>query len=218
MTESKTDMDKEKETKRDSKFYEEEKMDKEYEHFVLEQVIRYADLVRASGKVYPILMIASIVMGVLGIILGKSVPKSLIMMLWSTGFYAAMKASQSAADEVLEGAEKIKKAMADPDFDIPDDYPDDILALRSMVCPTLKNVRSQIIAYGVLSVTLWAAALLFFFMMGSGGDEYHIMFLLLFFLMGSMALGITILAVRAIKDLPAARAYENYLNEKAARK
>lgn len=193
-----------------------EERDHKYEVFVLEQAKRYADMNAKCVYIYILLAIACIVMGVVGIILGKSILKAIVIMAWSLGFYAAKKYYELAAADTYKIAGKIEAAINDPDFDIPDQYDDDVLALRELVNPTLKNVISQAVAYGIIALSLWAAAILFFFLAGPGSSDFSFGFLLLSLLMGAMGFALTLLSVRAIRDIPAAKAYEQYLNESAA--
>ncbi len=189
------------------------KTDDKYERFVLEQVERYGDMHAKCAKLYVVLAIACVVMGILGLILSKSIVKSIIVALWSLGFIAAKRYYEAAAADISQAADQIRAAIDDPAFDIPDDYPEEILQLRDLVHPTLKNVRSQLIAYGILALTLWAAALFLMilsFSAGAGSDFLLWMFLISIIL-AIMAIAITILAVRAFRDLPIAKAYDSYL-------
>lgn len=190
-----------------------EKKDHEFEVFVAEQVRRYGDLNRRSANIYPILVVACIVMAVAGLFMGKSVLGCLTMAASSIMFIAAYLYYKEQAEEVYKAAEEIQKAIDDPDFDIPDDYPDDILALRSLVCPTLKNVRQQLIAYGVLAVVMWAATAILIGV--STLDSFSLMIFFSAIIMAVMAAWITSLALKAFNDLSVARAYEEYLNEAA---
>lgn len=187
------------------------KTDDKYERFVLEQVERYGDMHAKCAKIYVVLAIACVVMGVLGLILSKSIMKSIIIALWSLGFIAANRASEAAAAYIVQAAEKIRAAIDDPDFDIPDDYPEEILQLRDLVRPTLKNVRSQLIAYSILALTLWAAALFLMLLSFGSGSDFLLWMFLISILLAVMAIAITILAVRAFRDLPIAKAYDSYL-------
>lgn len=193
---------------------EREARDHRYEEFVLEQVKRYGDMQAKAGKIYLILVFVCIAMAIAGLLMGKSAGGAISILAFSVGFYGARKASLKSAGAVYEAAETIRNAIDDPDFDIPDDYPEDILALRSMVNPTLKVIRSQLIAYGICALMLW---------LGTGGIVYASTvggfspgIFVFSFVMGAMAVFLTILAVRAWKDLPVARAYEDYLNEVAS--
>lgn len=190
-----------------------EERDHKYEVFVLEQAKRYADMNAKCAKVYVVLAVACIAMGVVGIFLGKSVLKGIVIMAWSIGFYAARKYYEEVADSTWSCAEKIEAAIEDPDFDIPDQYDDDVLALRDLVTPTLKNVRSQVIAYSVIAVSLWAATILLAALFGFGGTDYSPILLISSFIMGGMGFVITVLAIRSIRDLPVAKAYDRYLYE-----
>ena len=173
------------------------KTDDKYERFVLEQVERYGDMHAKCAKLYVVLAIACVVMGILGLILSKSIVKSIIVALWSLGFIAAKRYYEAAAADISQAADQIRAAIDDPDFDIPDDYPEEILQLRDLVHPTLKNVRSQLIAYGILALTLWAAALFLMilsFSAGAGSDFLLWMFLISIIL-AIMAIAITSAAI-----------------------
>lgn len=193
---------------------EREARDHRYEEFVLEQVKRYGDMQAKAGKIYLILVFVCIAMAIAGLLMGKSAGGAISILAFSVGFYGARKASLKSADAVYEAAETIRNAIDDPDFDIPDDYPEDILALRSMVNPTLKVIRSQLIAYGICALMLWLGTAGIVYASTVGGFSPGIF--VFSFVMGAMAVFLTILAVRAWKDLPIARAYEDYLNEVAS--
>ena len=193
---------------------EREARDHRFEEFVLEQVYRYGDMHAKAGKVYTGCVIACIVMCVAGLILGKSVPGALYIGLWSIGFLAASRASAASAEAVKEAGGRIRAAIDDPEFDIPDDYPEDILSLRALVCPTLRNIRSQVIAYGIIAASCWAGSAII--IMASSTDGFNAVIFVSGLVMGAMAFCLTILAIRAWRDIPIARAYENYLNEAAA--
>ena len=192
-----------------------EQYDHKYEVFVLEQVRRYSRMHHWCAKVYILCAAAAFVMGFVAIAMGKPVFPSLYVAAWSIGFFAAKRYSDAMAADTAEIADKIEAAIADPTFDIPDDYGDDVLALRCLVTPTLKNIRSQVIAYGILAVTLWAATALFV-LLSFDGVDFSAGFFLISLLMAGMAFCITVLALRAVTDLSAARAYEQYLNDTAA--
>jgi hypothetical protein len=193
---------------------EREARDHRFEEFVLDQVRKYGDMEAKVSKVYVGCVIACIVMCVFGIVLGKSFSGSLFVGLWSLGFMAAAKYYESDAKLIEEKAVQIRAAIDDPDFDIPDDYPEDILNLRQLVCPTLKNVRSQMIAYGIIALACWGGAVVILAV--SMLDGFSGVIFVAGLVMGGMALMLTFLAVRAAKDIPIAKAYENYLNDVAA--
>jgi hypothetical protein len=193
---------------------EREARDHRYEEFVLEQVKRYGDMQAKAGRIYLILVFACAAMAAVGIIMGRSISGAISILMFGLGFLAARNASLKAAASVSEAAETIRNAIDDPDFDIPDDYPEDILALRSVVSPTLKIIRSQLIAYGVCAVMLWLGTAGIVYASTVGGFSPGIF--VFSFVMGAMAVFLTILTVRAWKDLPIARAYEDYLNEVAS--
>lgn len=194
---------------------EREKRDHEFEIFVLEQVKRFAGLNARSADVFAALTAVCVIMAVLGIAMGKGILKSLCIGAMSVGFIAARRYYLMAAEDVREAADRMQAAIDDPDFDIPDDYPEDIMSLRGMVCPTYKNVVQQIIACGIMAAVLWLATLILFWVSGSGGMS-PLMYLVSL-LMAFMSAAITFLTVRALRDLPVARAYEDYLNESAGR-
>ena len=193
---------------------EKEARDHRFEEFVLEQVKRYGDMEAKVSKVYIGCAVACIAMCVLGIVMGKPFFKCLFIGIWSIGFWASKLHYEEDAKEVGEAAKKIRAAIDDPDFDIPDDYPEDILGLRRLVCPTLKNIRGQAVAYGIIAVTCWAGAILILWLAGSDGFEP--VFFIAGIILGAVSLLITLLSVRAIKDIPVAKAYEQYLNEVAS--
>lgn len=193
---------------------EKEARDHRFEEFVLEQVRKYGDMEAKVSKVYIGCVIACIAMCVFGIVLGKSITGALFIGLWSLGFMAAAKYYESDAKLIEEKAAQIRAAIDDPDFDIPDDYPEDILGLRQLVCPTLKNIRSQIIAYGIIALSCWAGTAVIIW--ASTLEGFSGVIFIAGLVMGAMAFMLTILAVRAAKDIPVAKAYENYLNDVAA--
>lgn len=193
---------------------EKEARDHRFEEFVLEQVRKYGDMEAKVSKVYIGCVIACIAMCVFGIVLGKSITGALFIGLWSLGFMAAAKYYESDAKLIEEKAAQIRAAIDDPDFDIPDDYPEDILGLRQLVCPTLKNIRSQMIAYGIIALSCWAGTAVIIW--ASTLEGFSGVIFIAGLVMGAMAFMLTILAVRAAKDIPVAKAYENYLNDVAA--
>ncbi|NLA52727.1 MAG: hypothetical protein GX860_11520, partial [Alcaligenaceae bacterium] len=184
---------------------EREARDHRFEEFVLDQVRKYGDMESKVSKVYIGCVIACIVMCVFGIVLGKSFSGSLFVGLWSLGFMAAAKYYESDAKLIEEKAVQIRAAIDAPDFDIPDDYPEDILNLRQLVCPTLKNVRSQMIAYGIIALACWGGAVVILAV--SMLDGFSAVIFIAGLVMGGMALMLTFLAVRAAKDIPIAKAY-----------
>ena len=193
---------------------EREARDHRFEEFVLDQVRKYGDMEAKVSKVYIGCAVACVALCLLGIIFGKPFFKCLFIGIWSLGFWAARLYYQEDAKHVGEAAEKIRAAIDDPDFDIPDDYPEDILALRRLVCPTLKNVCGQAIAYGIIAVSCWAGAILILWL--STSDGFSPVLFIAGVVMGAMALMLSFLSIRAIKDIPVAKAYEQYLNDVAA--
>lgn len=196
---------------------ENERKDKEFERFVLDQVIRFAKTNYRVSKVYILICAACIVMGVLGLLMHKSIWRSLIMAFWAVPFWLAKDYYEHDSAACWEAAEIIEKAIDDPGFDIPDDYPEDILALRKLVCPTLKNTRSLIAAYGILSLVLWAAAVfLLFVTFADGYGGFELWMLIVSLIMAAMAVIITMLTIRSVRDLPAAKKYDRYLKDHKA--
>ena len=84
------------------------KTDDKYERFVLEQVERYGDMHAKCAKLYVVLAIACVVMGILGLILSKSIVKSIIVALWSLGFIAAKRYYEAAAADISQAADQIR--------------------------------------------------------------------------------------------------------------
>ena len=193
---------------------EKEARDHRFEEFVYEQVVKYGDLIKKVSKVYVGCAVACIAMFILGIVLKKPFFEALFVGLWSLGFFASAKLYEQEATDIEEAGVKIRAAIDDPDFDIPDDYPEDILGLRQLVCPTLKNVRAQAIAYGIIAVSCWAGAAVIMWAATAGGFSGPIFVAAL--VMGGMALLLTILSIRYICDIPSAKAYEQYLNDVAS--
>ena len=193
---------------------EREARDHQFEEFVLQQVKRYGDVEAKVSIVYIACVIACIAMCVIGIVMGKPFFKCLFIGIWSIGFWAASRYYKMDAKDVEEAAGRIRAAIDDPDFDIPDDYPEDILGLRQLVCPTLKNVRGQAVAYGVIAVTCWAGAAVILLVSGMDG-ELNVAIFVAGIVLGAMALMLTFLSIRAIKDIPVAKAYEQYLTDVA---
>ena len=189
---------------------EREAKDHEYEEFVYGQVVRYGDLHAKASKVYIACAIACVVMGVAGLVLRKPFLACICVAAWSLGFMAAKKFYEEAAGDIEKAAADIRAAIDDPDFDIPDDYPDDILSLRDLVCPIMKNIRAQVIAYGLLSLSCWAATAVL--MMVATNSGFSIGYFLVTLIMGTMSLMLTVLTIRCCKDIPIARSYEEYLN------
>lgn len=188
--------------------------DNRFELFVIEQVKSYGDMHAWAGKVYTILIVACIAMCVIGLAMGKSIGGSLIMGTMSIGFFAARMYSREMANDVAESAKKMEKAVEDPDFNIPDDYPEDILSLRELVCPTLKNTISLVFAYGIIALACWAGALIIAFVT-TDGDSVEWGLFSTSLILATMAFGLTVLAIRAFRNIPMAKAYEEYLNKKA---
>ena len=194
---------------------EKEARDHRFEEFVLDQVKRFGIMEEKVSTVFVMCSIACIVMCVIGIFTGRPFFKCIYVGIWSPGFYAASRFYKEDAASVKEAAAKIRAAIDDPDFDIPDDYPDDILGIRQLVCPTLKNVITQAIAYGIIAVTCWAGSIIILMVCGMDG-ELNVAIFVAGLVMGGMALMLTFLSARAIKDIPVAKAYEQYLNDVAA--
>ncbi|MBR0307733.1 MAG: hypothetical protein IJH92_02455 [Mogibacterium sp.] len=188
---------------------EREALDHEYGEFVYEQVVKYGEMHAKVTKVYLGCAIACVLMGLAGLLLGKSVLSCICVALWSVGFLAAKKYYESAAEEIGEAAAFIRSCIDDPDYDIPDDYPDHILDLRDLVCPTLKNIRSQVVAYGIIAVSCWAGAVVI--LCAATMEGFSIVLLIASLIMAAMAIALTILTLRAWKAIPLARAYEEYL-------
>lgn len=193
---------------------EKEARDHRFEEFVLDQVKKYGDMEAKVSKVYIGCVIACIAMCVFGIILGKSFAGALLIGIWSIGFYAASRFYAADAKAIEEKAAQIRAAIDDPDFNIPDDYPEDILGLRRLVCPTLKNIRSQVIAYGIIAFTCWAGTAVV--IMASMLESFSPVIFIGGLVLGAMAFLLTFLTVRVAKDIPVAKAYESYLNDVAA--
>ena len=192
--------------------------DNKFEYFVLEQVRTYADTHRTAAKLYLAAGIAAIVMCIVGLSMGKSAGGAFTIAVMGIGFIGARFASIRAADSVDASAAEIEKAIEDPDFRIPEDYPEDIMALRRTVCPSLKNTRSMLLAYGICGLMCWAGFLFMLWVTTFGSDDFVLGLFLLSWVLGGFALWLTVLALRAWKNLPVAKAYEDYMNRKALEK
>ena len=192
---------------------EREARDHQFEEFVYDQVVRYGRLMGKISKVYIGCVVACIAMCVLGIVLGKNFFGALFIGLWSVGFLAAARFYKEESKDIAEDGKKIRAAIDDPDFDIPDDYPEDVLGIRALVCPTLKNVRAQAIAYGLIALTCWAGAVVVLW--AATLDNFNPPIFIAAIVLGAMALLLSLLSIRYICDIPSAKAYEQYLTDVA---
>jgi hypothetical protein len=150
---------------------------------------------------------APIVFGVKS--LGISLKLVLLCAVFVSLAYAVsymVRADSEAADEIAYGLEQ-------PDWNVPEDYSEETNNARERVCRTLNSIHGLIISYGIIAIMLWAVTVLLAWLGGIDKADYNTMLLLVSFITLAMALGLSILTIAYIRDLPAARKYRQLILE-----
>lgn len=186
-----------------------------FERFVLKQVYRYAANCRAASMLYLVLIAACVLMAVLAVVLNGQWLGALVLISMPLMFYVGYRSMKDNAAYSYRAALKMEQAIDDPSFSIPYDYDEEVLNVRSLVLPTPKNVVGQAVAYGVIALSCWAGAAIIAAVSGIGGSDFSPVLLFSALIMAVMAFVLSLLSIKAIRDIRLAIEYSRYLNEEA---
>ena len=75
------------------------------------------------------------------------------------------------------------------------------------------SIRGLIVSYTIIAVLLWAVTVLLVFLGGLGTEDFRLVFLCASVATFAMALGMSILTIAYICDLPAARRYRKMIDQ-----
>lgn len=193
---------------------EENNKDREYEKFVLKQVLRYADSNKKASYVYVLISAAAVVMAVLVVVLRHEFWAALMSLGMAAGFFSARRYYIGFSSHVYDVAEEIESAIENPDFRIPDDYSEEVQNIRKIVLPTTKNTWSQIIAYGIIAISCFLGGLIIAAVTGPWADGFSVGIFCTSLILFGMGIVLASLSLRSVRDLKMAAEYSEYLREK----
>ncbi len=188
---------------------------REFEEFILMQIKRSNSVHTAGRWIYLLLGIVGIVGFIVGVLMGLGVSGGLPILVMSIGFLPASIASKSAAASYADAAEDMALCLEDPECAVPDDYSDSTMKMRQSACNTLKSTKGLIVSYGVIALACWVGAVIIVFASDPGGPYFEPGILALSFVLFTIAVVLTVLTVKSIRDLPMARRYARWLEEES---
>ena len=189
--------------------------DRDFEAFLLEQVRREYAMYYGIMIAFGFCVIACIVMAIVApIVFGmEALGISLKLILVCLIFVGCCCTARFIARKSWEAANEIAYGLEHPECNIPEDYMDETKEARDRVCRNLHSIWGLIVSYGIIAILLWAVTALLAFLGGIGTQDFSPMLLCASFVTFAMALGLSILAIAYIRDLPAARRYKNMIDQ-----
>lgn len=183
-----------------------------FEKFLLEQVRRESALYYGLMVTFACCTIACAVMAAAALILFRTeavgiIIKLLLVMLIMAG---ACGGCRTVAQNSREAAAEMADVLADPECDEPADYTEKTEAARQSACRNLHSIRGLIISYSIIGLLLWAVTLLIAFLVLSDSLSSGLLFVA--FVTFAMGLGLIILSVAYLCDLPAAKRYRKMID------
>lgn len=193
--------------------------DREFETFLLKEVLRGNKVFRGIMIAYGCCSIACAIMAVAAVIIYGRESLTIMLKLLSLmlAFAVACYGARSVARSDMVAVEEMAAALEKPECNVPDDYSDMAKRARDKALRNLRSIKGLIISYGIIAFMLWAATLLFVFLAGIGTNSVDSMMLTLALITFAMALPLTILSVAYIRDLPNYRKYRRRIEEIAPR-
>ena len=189
--------------------------DREFEEFILMQVKRSHSIHAVCRWLYLVMAIAGVVVFFIGMSMHLSLSGGVSVLILSAGFLPASILSRSAASAYAEAAEEIEYGLAHPECNVPEDYMDSTKNIRRDACRTLKSTKSLVASYGSIALMCWAGGIIIVIVSEPGSPWFEPALFALSFVMFTMAVILTVLTVKSIRDLPMAGRYAQWLKENA---
>lgn len=188
---------------------------REFEEFILMQIKRSHSIHAAGRWIYLVLAIAGVVTFIVGITMGLGIAGGVPLLIASIGFLPASIISKSAAESYADAAEDMSLCLEDPECVLPDDYDGNTKTMRQNACKTLKSTRGLIISYGIIALGSWVGAVIIVIVSDPWGPFFEPAILALSSVLFAIAVVLTILTIKSIRDLPMARRYARWLKEES---
>ena len=189
----------------------------EFEEFILQQVRRTHSIHAVSRWVYLLLAIAGVVIFLIGMAMHLSLSGGLPVLILSAGFLPASFVSKSAAEGYAEAADEIAYGLEHPECNVPEDYLESTKNIRQAACKTLKSTRGLVASYGSMGLMCWAGAVIIAVVSEPGGPWFEPGLFALSLVMATIAVFLTVLTIKSIRDLPMAARYAYWLKKEAER-
>lgn len=186
-------------------------VDWEFEKFILEQVRRERAMYIGMAITFACCAIACLVMAAAALIIFRKEAFSIcIKLLMLAPMFAGMCLGVwTVTRKDRKAEEEIAYAIDHPESSDPDEYTEETQKARSAACRTLRSIRGLIISYGLIALLLWGVTLLIGALAVSDGMSYGYLFVS--FITFCMALGLTILTIAYLCDIPNARRYRQMI-------
>lgn len=199
----------------DRKLYGENSMsDREFEEFILLQVRRSHSIYAISRWVYLLLAIAAGVMFIAGMWMGLDLFGGLVILIMGLGFLPASFYAKATAASFAEAADEIAYGLEHPETgDI--EYSDLTKKVRQSACRSLKSTKGLIASYGIIGLMCWVGGVIIVIASEPGTSGFSPGIFALSIVMFAMAVFLTVLTIKSIRDLPMAERYRQLLAEGA---
>lgn len=191
------------------------KNNREFEEFILMQIKRSHSIHAVGRWVYLLLAIAAAVAFIAGVMMGLDVAGGIPMLIAGIGFLPASIISKSAAESYADAAEDMSLCLEDPESVLPDDYAGDTKTMRQNACKTLKSTKGLILSYGSIALGSWVGAVIIVIASDPWGPFFEPAILALSSVLFAIAVVLTVLTIKSIRDLPMARRYAHWLKEES---
>lgn len=191
--------------------------EREFEEFILQQVRRTHSIHAVSRWVYLLLAIAGVVIFLIGMAMHLSLSGGLPVLILSAGFLPASFVSKSAAASYAEAADEIAYGLEHPECNVPEDYLENTKIVRHAACKNLKSASGLVAAYGSMGLMCWAGAVIIAVVSEPGSPWFEPGLFALSLVMATIAVFLTVLTIKSIRDLPMAARYAYWLKKEAER-
>lgn len=190
--------------------------EREFEEFVLMQVKRSQSIHTVGRWVYLLFGLAGIVVFFIGIASGLDLAGGLSFLIASIGFLPASIFSKKVAASYADAAKDMEEVLSDPECHAPEDYEENTLDIRKAACSTLKSTTGLIVSYGIIALACWAGAIIIVIVSAPGTPDFIPGIFALSFVLFTIAVILSILSIKSIRDLPMARRYAEWLKQNAS--
>ena len=192
--------------------------EREFEEFVLMQVKRSQSIHTVGRWVYLLFGIAGIVVFFIGIASGLDLAGGFSFLIASIGFLPASMFSKKVAASYADAAKDMEEVLSDPECDVPEDYEENTQDIRKAACDTLKSTTGLIVSYGIIALACWAGAIIIVVVSAPGTPDFIPGIFALSFVLFTIAVILSNLTLKSIRDLPMARRYAEWLKQNATQK
>ena len=134
-----------------------------------------------------------------------------------SSFPRARAFSKSAAASYAEAADEIAYGLEHPECNVPEDYLENTKIVRHAACKNLKSASGLVAAYGSMALMCWAGAVIIAVVSEPGGPWFEPGLFALSLVMATIAVFLTVLTIKSIRDLPMAARYAYWLKKEAER-